>query len=269
MTPPVQLHTFSSRGLRLAYHEAGKGPAVLLLHAFPLSKSMWETQIAALAGSYRCLAPDLSGFGDSEPTDGIYSMEDMAADAAALLDHCGVEQAVVCGLSMGGYAALAFCESHAPRVRALVLADTRAGADDEAGRARRHAQAAEVLEGGSAVLIPGLVPKLLGATSLSGRPDVRERLETYIADAPPEGVAAALRGMAARRDRTPVLARITAPTLVLVGEEDVITPLEESRRLHQEIAGSELTVLTGAGHLSNLERPDAWNAALAGFLERL
>jgi 3-oxoadipate enol-lactonase len=269
MTPTVQLQSFSSRSLRLAYHDAGHGPAVLLLHGFPLSKGMWEPQIEALADRYRCLAPDHSGFGDSEPTDHICRMEDMAADAAALLDHCGIHQAVVCGLSMGGYAALAFCEAFPDRLRALVLADTRAGADDEAGRARRHAQADEALAGGSAALIPALVPKLLGARTLAERPDLRERVETQVAAAPAAGVAAALRGMAARPDRTELLGRIAVPTLVLTGEEDAVIPPEESRRLAQGIAGAELMVLPGAGHLSNLERPDAWSAALAGFLEKI
>lgn len=269
----MQTSTYQSRGRRLAYAEAGAGEPLLLLHAFPLSKEMWEPQLAALAGSYRCLAPDFPGFGDSEPPAGPIGedsgMSGLAADAVALLDHLGVGRAVVCGLSMGGYAALALCEACPERVRALVLADTRSGADAPEAREKRLATAREVEEKGSGVLVESMIPRLLGAGTLEGRPELRQWVERWIAAASPAGVAAAQRGMAARPDRGTVLAGLRAPVLILVGEEDVLTPPEESRRMQREAPGSELAVLPGAGHLSNLEQPEAFNRALGGFLARL
>lgn len=263
--------TCQSRGRRLAYAEAGAGEPLLLLHAFPLSKEMWEPQLAALAGSCRCLAPDFPGFGDSEPppTGGDSGMSELAVDAVALLDHLGIGRAVVCGLSMGGYAALALCEAHPERVRALVLADTRSGADALEAREKRLATALEVEEKGAGVLVESMVPRLLGAGTLAGNPELRRWVERRIAAASPAGIAAAQRGMAARPDRGMVLAGLRAPVLILVGEEDVLTPPEESRRMQREAPGSELVVLPGAGHLSNLEQPEAFNRALGGFLARL
>lgn len=262
--------TYPSRGRRLAYTEAGAGEPLLFLHAFPLSREMWEPQLAALAGSYRCLAPDFPGFGGSEPPAGEDSgMDELAADAVALLDHLGIGRAVVCGLSMGGYAALALCEAHPERVRALVLADTRSGADAPEAREKRLATAQEVEEKGAGVLVEPMVPRLLGAGTLERDPELRRWVERRIAAASPAGVAAAQRGMAARPDRGAVLAGLRAPVLILVGEEDVLTPPEESRRMQREAPGSELVVLPGAGHLANLEQPEAFNRAFGGFLARL
>jgi 3-oxoadipate enol-lactonase len=266
-----RMPTYRSRGRKLSYTDAGAGAPLLLLHAFPLSREMWEPQLAALAGSYRCLAPDFPGFGDSEPPPAgeDSGMSGLAADAVALLDHLGIGSAVVCGLSMGGYAALALCETHPERVRALVLADTRSGADAPEAREKRLAAAREVEEKGSGVLVETLVPRLLGASSLEGKPELRQWLERRIAAAPPAGVAAAQRGMAARPDRTAVLAGLRVPVLILVGDEDLLTPPEESRRMRRETPGSELVVLPGAGHLASLEQPAAFNRALGGFLARL
>ncbi|HVR98087.1 MAG TPA: alpha/beta fold hydrolase [Thermoanaerobaculia bacterium] len=270
------LNSYPSRSQRLAYTETGTGEPLLLLHAFPLSKEMWEPQLAVIsstagiAGSYRCLAPDFPGFGGSEPPAAgeVSGMDDLAADAVALLDHLGIERAVVCGLSMGGYVALALCEAWPERVRALVLADTRAGADAPEAQEKRHTTAREVEESGSGVLVDSMIPRLLGASTLAAKPGLREQLERRIALASPAGVAAAQRGMAARPDRGAVLAGLRIPVLILVGDEDILTPPEESRRMQREAPGSELVILPGAGHLSNLEQPEAFNRALFGFLAR-
>jgi pimeloyl-ACP methyl ester carboxylesterase len=256
-------------GRRLAYAVAGQGEPLLLLHAFPLSREMWDPQVQALSGTWRCIALDLPGFGASELGGEVSGMADMAADAVALLDHLGIGRAVVCGLSMGGYVALALAGASPDRLRGLVLADTRAGADAPEARERRLATACEVLEKGSEVLVGAMVPKLLGADTLASRPEVRQWLERRIAAAPPAGVAAAQRGMAARPDRTPELGRIAVPTLILVGEQDVVTPPDESRKMARRIPRADLAVLPGAGHLANREQPEAFNRQLRAFLERL
>lgn len=257
--------TYQSRGLRLSYRESGQGEPLLLLHAFPLSGRMWDPQVAALSG-WRVLVPDLSGFGASEPTPEICRMTDMAADAAALLDHLGIGRAIVGGLSMGGYAALAFAEAFPDRLQGLVLANTRAGADSPEAREKRLATARDVLEKGSGILVDTTVPKLLGAATRERRPELVDQVGRWIAEALPAGVAAAQRGMAERPDRSGLLPRIAVPTLVVVGDEDELIPPEESRKTAEAIHGAELAVLQGAGHLSSLEDPQGFNRSLAGFL---
>lgn len=263
--------TWTSRGLRLAFREAGAGLPVLLLHAFPLSGEMWAPQLAALSGSFRLIVPDLSGLGASQgvPPDGACRMSDLAADAVALLEHLEVGRAVVAGLSMGGYAALALAEGAPERLRGLVLADTRATADTEEARQSRLDVARRVLAEGTDFLAGTLTPRLLGRTTRERRPDVVARVERMIREAPPAGVAAAQRGMAARPDRTRVLPRLDVPVLILVGEEDELTPPEEARAMEREVRGGELVTLPEAGHLASLENPEAFNDALSGFLRRL
>jgi len=267
--------------------DIGEGVPLLLLHAFPLSRRMWQPQLAGLADSCRLLAPDLPGFGSSPPwpaaadadrggggNDGgaaaaACRMEDMAAAAVARLDEAGVGAAVVCGLSMGGYVALALYETFRERVRGLVLADTRAAADDEAGRGRRLESARAVESGGPqalAALASSLVPRLIAPRTRTERTEIVALLHREIAAASPAGVAAAQRGMAERPDRTHLLPRIAVPTLVVVGEDDEITPAAESIVLRDGIPGARLVTVAGAGHLSSLEQPAAFNGALREFL---
>lgn len=265
----VKTGTYRSRGLRLSYQDVGEGEPLLLLHAFPLSGRLWGPQMEALSGRWRLLVPDLSGFGASEPTPEICRMTDMAADAVALLDHLAIRRVALGGLSMGGYAALAFAEAYPDRLRALVLAHTRAGADTQEARDRRLATARDVLEKGSGILVETAAPRLVGATTRSSRPDLLGLIGGWVREAPPEGVAAAQRGMAERPDRTPVLARIAVPALVVLGEEDELVPPDESRRMAEAIPGAETAVLARCGHLGNLERPAEFNAALGDFLAKL
>lgn len=264
--------TFPWHGKTLAYHEAGQGDPLLFLHAFPLSSRMWEGQLAAFSPSHRCLALDFAGFGGSVAavTAGEVSrMEDLADQARALLDHVGVERAVVCGLSMGGYAAFALAEAAPERLAGLILADTRAGADTEEGRKGRLAMAERVAKEGTGFLAEAMIPKLLGSTTRAERPQVVSWVSQEIAAARPEGVAAAQRGMAERPDRFATLAKLAVPTLALAGEEDELTPPDEARRLAAAVAGSHLAILPRAGHLSSLETPGAWNGAVAQFLRQI
>jgi pimeloyl-ACP methyl ester carboxylesterase len=232
---------------------------------------MWAPQVAALSGSFRLIMPDLSGFGTSQgvPPDGVCRMSDLAADAVALLDHLEVGRAVVAGLSMGGYAALALAEGAPERLRGLVLADTRAGADTEEARQSRLDAARRVLAQGTDFLVETLPPRLLGRTTRERRPEVVAGVERMIREAPPAGVAAAQRGMAARPDRMRVLPHLDVPVLLLVGEEDELTPPAEARVMEREVRGGELVTIPEAGHLASLENPEAFNDALSGFLRRL
>jgi 3-oxoadipate enol-lactonase len=253
-------------GAELNFEVRGEGPTVLFLHAFPLGLAMWDDQVPALAGTHRVVRFDARGFGGSPPGDGLLSMERIADDAVGLLDHLGLPQAVVVGLSMGGYAALALVRRHPDRLRGLVLADTRAGADSDEARRNRAALAERVLKEGAEAAAGAVLPKLLGATSHRDRPALVSRVRDLILGNPPRGIADALAGLASRADSTPNLREVRVPTLVVCGEEDALTPPADAEQLQRGIAASRLALIPQAGHLSNLESPAAFNRALLEFL---
>ncbi len=253
----------------IQYQVSGQGSAVLFLHAFPLGLTMWDDQDAALQATHQVVRFDSRGFGGSAPGDGLLSMERIADDAAGLLDHLGLGQAVVVGCSMGGYAAFAMIRRHAERVRALVLQDTRAGADVPVARANRSALAQQVLKEGPRAAAEAFLPRLLGGSTQQERPQIVERIRRIILGTSPRGIADALIGLAARADSTPTLREIRVPTLVVVGEEDMLTPPSEAEAMVQAIPGASLAIIPKAGHLANLENPAAFNEALLGFLRTL
>ena len=252
----------------LSYDDLGDGPAVVLLHAFPLARSMWRPQVEALQGDHRMIAPDLRGFGGSRGFTDAPSVEAMADDVAALLDELKVRGPVVLGgLSMGGYVALAFARRHPARLRGLVLADTKADADDAAGRANRDRLVALADKDGARAIIDQMLPKLLGADTTARRPEVVEEVRSIASRQTAAGIVGALKGLRDRPDANPGLGAIRVPTLVLVGRDDTLTPPAKSEELASRIADARLVVLDGAGHLSNLEQPDRFNAALRSFLQ--
>jgi pimeloyl-ACP methyl ester carboxylesterase len=238
---------------------------VVLLHAFPLSGEMFQPQWAALSGRARFIVPDLRGFGQSDTGPSPSEMGSLADDVLALLDHLGIDSAVVGGVSMGGYASLALLRNDPGRVRALVLADTQTSADDAPARERREITAREVLASGPTALLPS-ADRLLGP---SASPELRARVSAWIVAGSPEGFAAAQRGMALRPDARDILARFGGPVLVLVGTDDVLTPPAKARAMADLVPGAELVEIPGAGHLANLEQPAAFNAALVRFLDRV
>lgn len=259
----------SVAGAELACEVTGTGPAVLLLHAFPLGLVMWDEQADALRASHHVVRFDGRGFGGSPPGDSLLTMERIADDGIGVLDRLGIASAAVVGLSMGGYAALALVRRHPDRIRALVLADTRAGADSPEARATRAAQAEKARREGAAAIADAVLPKLLGATSHKERPDLVARVRRIIESNPPRGIVDALAGLAARADSTPTLREIRVPTLVVVGEEDTITTPPEAEALQRGIAGSRLAVIPRAGHLANMENPAEFNRQVGAFLAGL
>jgi pimeloyl-ACP methyl ester carboxylesterase len=230
---------------------------------------MWTEQVSALSNRYRVITPDLRGLGESDATPGAATMNRMAQDTAALLDRLEISRAVVGGLSMGGYVALAFYKQFPSRVRALVLADTRPQADTEDGKQTRLQQADKALADGMAGIADSMLPKLLTPETVSKHPEIVKRVRDMMLKTKPEGAASALLGMAEREDQTPLLSRITCPTLILVGREDPITPVQDSEKMHREIAGSRLVVIENASHVSNLERTEQFNDELVRFLNSL
>ena len=256
------------RGIEIAYDVAGEegGAAVVLIHGFPFNRSMWREQVEALRDRHRVVTLDLRGHGESEVVAGAATMEEAAQDIASLLDELNIKSASVAGLSMGGYVALAFYRMFPERVRSLVLADTRAQGDTEEARRAREETAARALKEGMGVIADSMLPKLLAPATHENAPEVVARVREMILKTKPEGAAAALRGMAVRRDQTELLKEIRVPALILVGGEDAITPPADSRAMQEKIEGSRLEVIEGAGHVSNLERPGEFNRALVSFL---
>jgi pimeloyl-ACP methyl ester carboxylesterase len=227
----------------LAYESCGGGKAVVLVHAFPLDGRMWRDTVQALAGQCRVIVPDMRGFGASDLGEGEPSIADMADDVATLLDGLGIERATVGGLSMGGYVALAFAARHPARLERLILADTRAAADSDKARAGRADALALVEKEG----VPGLVERQL-AVLLS------------------PNASAALRDQARELCRQAELAAIGCPTLVISGALDALCPPAEMAALARALPQGRLVEIPGAGHLSNLEQPDAFVAAVAEFI---
>ena len=257
------------RGIEIGYDEAGSGTPVVLLHGFPFNRSMWSEQIEVLTSRHHVLAPDLRGHGETTVTTEPATMEEMARDVAALMEKLEIRRAAVCGLSMGGYVALALYRMFPLRARALILADTRAGADTEEAKANREAQAEKALQQGMAGIADAMLPKLLSPKTVARNPGVVARVREMILKTNPEGAAAALRGMALRRDQTGFLSRVICPALIAVGREDMIAPLSEAQLMHREIGGSRLEVIEDAGHVSNIEQPESFNRALTKFLREL
>jgi len=252
---------------KVHFQDTGNGKeVVLLLHAFPLHSGMWARQIAALSPRYRVIAPDYRGLGKSEPGPAASTMALLTDDVLAILQNLGVDRAAVVGLSMGGYLAFEVYRRAPALFRALALCDTKPGADAPEGAANREKFAQTTLEKGLSWVTDEMTPKLL-----KPEPDAAavKEVRSLISGGTPAGVAAAQRGMAKRPDSTPTLAAITCPTLVVVGAEDTLTPPPESEKMAKAVKGAKLVKVPGAGHLPNIENPEAFNKALLDFLAKL
>jgi 3-oxoadipate enol-lactonase len=247
--------------------DRGEGPVVVLLHGFPLDGSMWAAQVEGLSQHCRVIVPDLRGFGQGPPAEEVTTMEQMANDVADVLDTLAVDEPVtLAGLSMGGYVAFAFWRRYAARLRALVLCDTRAAADTSEAARARHATVGRVLAEGPGVLIETMGSRLFSPTTVRDRLEVVDVVRRMILRVDRRAAAAALRGMAARSDSTPLMGRIECPALVLVGQDDAITPVAEMREMARAMRRAEVVEIPRAGHLTPMEQPAAVNAALGAFL---
>ena len=257
-------------GLTMAYDATGSGRPLLLLHGYPLSRRIWQPQFDGLLDAAWMVAPDLRGHGDTEASEGAYSMGQLAEDAAALLEELGITQPVVVGgLSMGGYAALAFYRQFPERVAALILASTRAGADSPEGRAGREKYVATAREKGAAAIADAMLPKMFAPGTYASQPGLVEQVREIMAGTSVTGIAGALLGMRDRADATPLLAEIDRPVLVVHGADDQLIPPSEAEAMHGHLRNSRLELVPGAGHLVNMEQPASFNAAVRNFLQSL
>jgi 3-oxoadipate enol-lactonase len=252
----------------LGYDDHGMGLPILFLPAFPLNRSMWRGELITLLREerYRLIALDWRGFGESEITDPISTMDLFADDVAGLMDSLGIQKAVLCGLSMGGYASFAFLRKYPARVSGLILADTRPDADTPEAQANRENVARIAETQGTGAIADLQVPRVLSEYTRQHHPEVEMRVRQMIEDATVQGIAAASRGMGQRAGSSDLLASISCPTLVIVGDLDALTPPSVAQEYAEQIPGSQLVVITNAGHLSNLEQPEAFLQALRGFL---
>ncbi len=247
----------------------GHGPAITLVHGFPLSHRIYDAQVRALSRQYRVLTPDLRGFCKSPLGSTPITMDTYADDIAAMLDALEIESTVLGGLSMGGYIAFAFWRRYPERVRGLVLMNTRASADTPEARANRFRTIEQVQAEGPTPLIEGMIPKLLSPVTLRGKPHVVRKLRDIMSGATVEGIVAALRAMAERPDSHPTLETITVPTLIIAGQDDALIPVSEAEEMALTIPDAQLRVVEHAGHLVTMERPRTTSRLIADFVGRL
>lgn len=248
----------------VSYDEAGSGVPLVLLHGFPHDRSLWAAQLTAPPSGVRLIAPDLPGFGGSDSA-AVPSLDHWADWTIAFCDALGLDTVALGGLSMGGYLTLALWRRHAARLRALVLADTKSGADSDEARGKRIAMQETALQQGAGAIADAMMPGMVGKTTRRERPGAVEYLDAMLRRAPVSGIHDALEAMRTRPDATPSLAGISVPTLVICGEEDALTPVRESEAMAAAIPDSQLAIIPGAGHASCVEHPAAFNAVLAGF----
>lgn len=254
---------------KLCYDDHGQGPVVLLIHGFPLCRKMWQPQLTALvAAGYRVITPDLRGYGDSPPERFPLRMEQYADDLVQLLDDLGVEEAVIGGFSMGGYILMSLLERHPQRIRAALFMMTRAAADDEAGKQRRKLLADEALELGPERVADAFTSVLFAPGTGANSPLVTE-VRGWMLATPPGSMAAGLLAMRERKDFVAALKDFTTPALVVGADQDLAIPLGHSVVLDKGLPNSRLQVVTGAGHLANLEQPEQFNGILLDFLDSL
>lgn len=255
--------------IEIGYDDSVRGsPALLFIHGFPHDRTLWAQQLQGLAIQARCITPDLRGFGETTAA-APYSMDQYADDLVALLDTLHVERAIVAGLSMGGYVAFALWRRHPRRVRGLVLCNTRPGADTDEGREKRRKLIATAREQGIRAVADAQITGMLGKTTRSNRPEITNSVHRMISSQPVDGVVGALEAMMGRPDSTPALPTIDVPTLIVAGDEDAVIPMTEAKAMQAAIRGSALEVITGTGHLCNLERPAAFNHVVSEFLAKL
>jgi pimeloyl-ACP methyl ester carboxylesterase len=241
--------------------------AILFIHGFPFDHLMWRQQVAAL-GDWQCIAPDLRGAGTSRVPDSPeeYSMAEYAMDLIRLLDHHRVEQAVACGLSMGGYIIFELLRRFPERVRAAILCNTKAAADTPEAKQGRDQMAARARQDGAGAVARELLPKLLAGATRERQPDIVREVSEMMTRQPVAGIVGALRALRDRPDSTPLLERIDVPVLVVAGEDDQITPAAGMRSMASAIPEAKFVLVPGAGHLTPLEQPQAVTEAMREFL---
>jgi 3-oxoadipate enol-lactonase len=261
--------TIQSGDAQISYEILGDGPPVVLLHAFPANHELWLPAAQQLTPRYRVILLNLRGHGDSGVGEGPATMPKHAADISRVLDDAKVGRAAFAGVSIGGYVLFELWRRNRDRVSALALIDTKAAPDTPEGRSGRLQSAADVLERGAEPFIDSMLPKLLGETTRHARPDLVEAARKMMLKMSPEDISLVLKGMAERPDSIPTLKTVTVPTLILVGDEDTLTPVADAELMKQNISGSQMKIISKAGHYAVWEQPEETGKVLRQFLDAI
>jgi len=242
--------------------------AIVFIHGFPLNHTMWQEQAALVQSSFRVITYDQRGHGQSAAGDGQFMLESFVDDLLGLLDALRIQKAILCGLSMGGYVALRTYERQPGKVLGLILCDTRSQADTNEAKLKRAASIRALREQGISAFAEGFLKNLFTPSSFLRSPEAVEAVRKMILACTLQGLIGTQIALATRTDTTASLARIRVPTLILVGAHDVITPPAAAAEMHERIAGSKMSIIPDAGHISNLENPDFFNHEMMAFLTK-
>ena len=259
--------SIQSGDTQISYEVLGEGPPLVLLHPFPANHELWLPAAQQLASRYRVILPDLRGHGDSGVGEGPATMAKHAADLNRVLDDAKIGRAAFAGVSIGGYVLFELWRRNRDRVSSLTLIDSKASPDTPEGRAGRLQSAADVLERGVEPFIESMLSKLLGETTRHSRPDLVEAARKMMLKMSPEDISLVLKGMAERPDSAPTLKTVTVPTLILVGDEDTLTPVADAELIKQNISGSQMKTISKAGHYAVWEQPQEAGKVLRQFLD--
>jgi 3-oxoadipate enol-lactonase len=261
----VEINNFS-----MAYEENGSGLPIVMVHGYPLNRKIWQPQLEGLSDLARLIAPDLRGHGESQPLPGPYWMDLLAQDIKQFLDALRVPRPfILCGLSMGGYVAMAYYRQYSPELAGLIFAATRAKPDSAAGKKNRDQAAAKAQREGVSAVVESMLPKLLSPKTLQHNPELVDRFRDIMKQTSLEAILGDLMGMKERPDSIPTLEEILLPTLIVYGEDDQVIGRKEIEDMHEALTHSQLVVIPEAGHLLNMEQPQRFNQAVRGYLESL
>ncbi len=260
--------TAKVNNLSVSYSDLGEGNVpIVFLHGFPFDKTMWRKQLDELKSIHRVIAYDLRGFGKSKDEDTELSMDLFGDDLINFLDHLNIKKVIICGLSMGGYIALNVMQRFPERFEALILCDTQCIADSPEAKAKRMAAIENINESGTKEFVENFLKGAFYEVSFTSKKEVVEELKNVVSSNSPEILTRGLKAIANRSETCSTLEKITIPTLIVCGKEDALTPLAQSEMMHQKIKGSTLRIIENAGHVSNLEQPEAFNNHLREFLK--
>jgi len=255
------------RGINLVYDDLGQGDVILLIHGQPFNRSMWKYQAEEFSKNHRLIIPDLRGYGETEITEGMVLLDELALDLICLLGDLKIDKAVVIGLSMGGQIALEMYKLAPGLFKSIVLADTEARAEDEQGYENRINLSKKILLDGMEKFTSERIRHFMCADTFNNKPEVVTHLTQMMITTNPAGSAAVQRGRAERKDYTPLLERIDFPALIIVGAQDEFTPIASAEYMYQQIRNSKMVIIENSGHISNMEQPEEFNKALKQFLE--
>jgi 3-oxoadipate enol-lactonase len=263
----MQVHL---NGFNLVYQENGNGIPLVMIHGFPLNRNMWKPQLEGIANKAQVITPDMRGFGESSSMPGVYYMEAMAYDIAALLDHLNLGTPVLAGHSMGGYVALAFCRKYIRWLSGLVLISSRATADTDEVKASRDKFAALAKErDGIKTIAESMAPRFFSPKTISDKPDLVKQVKSIMMSCTVDGIVGSALGMKARGDATALLSTIDIPTLIIHGADDVLVKRSESEAMAKQLPNARLEIIENAGHLPNLEQPKIFNDIVGDFVSKV